>query len=163
VGREAFLHAHAATRDDAPVLYGFATEPERELFWQLTSVSGVGPKVALSILGGAAPRELVAAIAAGDAKAFQAYPGVGRKTAQRIIVELREKLVDAAADREDAETSGASADEPQALARQGLIGLGYDATEAERLLDGAPGDGPEQLIAAALRRAGSEHASGRAA
>ena len=74
-------------------LYGFATEEERDLFLMLISVSGVGPKVALAALsGGAGPRARCAAIAAGDAKRFQAVPGIGKRTAERIIVELREKV-----------------------------------------------------------------------
>ena len=92
VGRRATLHAHLVARDDALNLYGFASEEERDLFLQLTSVSGVGPKVAMAALSGGPTRELLRAIAAGDAKRFQAVPGVGKRTAERIIVELREKV-----------------------------------------------------------------------
>ena len=92
VGKEAFLHAHLVVRDDAMQLLGFATEEERDLFLHLNSVSGVGPKVAMAILSGGSPRELLKAIALGDAKRFQAVPGVGKRTAERVIVELREKV-----------------------------------------------------------------------
>ena len=91
-GKQATLHAHLVARDDSLQLYGFASEEERDLFWHLTSVSGVGPKVAIAILSGGTPRELLAAIAAGDAKRFQAVPGIGKRTAERVIVELREKV-----------------------------------------------------------------------
>ena len=91
-GKEATLHAHLVARDDALSLYGFASEEERELFLHLTSVSGIGPKVAIAILSGGSPRELLRAIAGGDAKRFQSAPGVGKRTAERLIVELREKV-----------------------------------------------------------------------
>ena len=91
-GREAFLHAELIARDDSLALYGFASEEERDLFGELISVSGVGPKVAIATLSGGPARELLRAIAAGDAKRFQAVPGIGKRTAERIIVELREKV-----------------------------------------------------------------------
>ena len=151
-GKEATLHAHLVARDDSMSLYGFTSEEERDLFLHLTSVSGIGPKVAIAILSGGAPRELLRAIAAGDAKRFQAAPGVGKRTAERLIVELREKVageltegIPAAGDSEDAE--------PRQLARDGLMHLGYTITEAETLLDGAEGSSAEELINAALRRA----------
>ena len=92
VGERVSLHAHLIPRDDALALYGFATEDERELFLSLISVSGVGPKVAMAALSGGSTRELLRALAAGDAKRFQAVPGIGKRTAERIIVELREKV-----------------------------------------------------------------------
>ena len=94
-GREAFLHAELIARDDSLALYGFASEEERDLFGLLISVSGVGPKVAIAALSGGPARELLRAIAAGDAKRFQAVPGIGKRTAERIIVELREKVAGA--------------------------------------------------------------------
>ena len=94
-GREAFLHAELISRDDSLALYGFASEEERDLFGELVSVSGVGPKVAIAALSGGPARELLRAIAAGDAKRFQAVPGIGKRTAERIIVELREKVAGA--------------------------------------------------------------------
>src|SRR5919109_1169734 len=91
-GKATTLHAHLVVRDDQLALYGFATEEERDLFLMLLGVQAVGPKVALAVLSGGAPRELLAALAAGDAARFQAGPGIGKRTAERIIVELREKV-----------------------------------------------------------------------
>jgi len=93
IGEQVTLHTHLIVRDDALALYGFHAEQERDLFLMLLSVQAVGPKVALAVLSGGAPRELIAAIAAGDAARFQAVPGIGKRTAERIIVELREKVV----------------------------------------------------------------------
>ncbi len=152
VGKEATLHAHLVVREDAMQLLGFATEEERDLFLHLNSVSGVGPKVAMAILSGGAPRELLKAIALGDAKRFQAVQGVGKRTAERVIVELREKVA-GELESAPAATPIAGSEEPRLLARDGLVGLGYTLMEAERLLDGAEGEEPEELISIALRRA----------
>lgn len=151
-GKEATLHAHLVVRDDSMALYGFASEEERDLFLHLNSVSGVGPKVAVAILSGGSPRELLRAIALGDHKRFQAVQGVGKRTAERVIVELREKV---AGELEQAAPAavGTTTDEPRLLAREGLVNLGYSLMEAERLLDGAESDTPEELIGIALRRA----------
>lgn len=157
-GKTVALHTHLVVRDDAMHLYGFASEEERDLFLSLISVSQIGPRVAVAILSGGTPRELLRAIAAGDAKRFQAVPGVGKRTAERIIVELRDQV---AGELEDAIAS-ASADEdgdPRLLARDGLMHLGYTITEADKLLDGAEGDSAEILIGAALRRAGQREAA----
>ena len=151
-GREGFLHAELIARDDSLALYGFASEEERDLFRQLISVSGVGPKVAIAVLGGGSSRDLLRAIAGGDAKRFQAVPGIGKRTAERIIVELREKV---AGELEEAIASGAEqGGDPRTLAREGLVGLGYTPSEAEALLADADSELPEELIADALRRAG---------
>jgi Holliday junction DNA helicase RuvA len=150
VGRDALLHSHLVVRDDALQLYGFSTEEERELFLMLLSVQSVGPKVALAVLSGGPPRELLAAIAAGDTARFQAVPGIGKRTAERIIVELREKVGATAAAPVITITRG---DDPRMLARDGLIGLGYSPQEADELLDGTTGNRPEDLIAEALRTA----------
>jgi Holliday junction DNA helicase RuvA len=91
-GKQTLLHTHLVLRDDGMHLYGFATEAERQLFLLLISVQGVGPKVALAVLSAGAPRDLLRAIAGGDAARFQAVPGIGKRTAERIIVELREKV-----------------------------------------------------------------------
>ncbi len=150
VGNQVLLHAHLVVRDDALALYGFATEEERELFLMLLGVQSVGPKVALAVLSGGPPRELLAALAAGDSARFQAVPGIGKRTAERIIVELREKVGTSLPD--DA-ISITRADDPRGLAREGLLGLGYTPQEADELLDGANGERPEDLIADALRTA----------
>ncbi len=92
IGNDVALHAHLISRDDGISLFGFASEEERDLFLMLISVSGVGPKVGIAALSGGAVRDLLTAIAAGDHKRFQAVPGIGKRTAERIIVELREKV-----------------------------------------------------------------------
>jgi Holliday junction DNA helicase RuvA len=148
-GQQIMLHTHLVVRDDALALYGFATEEERDLFLMLLGVQTVGPKVALSVLSGAPPRQLRAAVAAGDQARLRA-PGVGKRTAERIIVELREK-VDAALVPEEGEISVARADTPEDVAREALQGLGYSADEIDGLLSGASGDSAEELIAHALR------------
>ena len=154
VGKEVLLHSHMVVRDDALHLYGFATEEERELFLMLISVQSVGPKVALAVLSGGPPRELLKAVAAGDTARLQAAPGVGKRTAERIIVELREKVGATAPVPVLAVLNGAAGGEdPRALAREGLLGLGYTPVEADELLDGAEGERPEDLIAHALRTA----------
>jgi Holliday junction DNA helicase RuvA len=149
-GDETLLHTHLVLRDDGMHLFGFASEEERELFLMLVGVQGVGPKVALAVLSGGSPRELTNAMAAGDAARFQAVPGIGKRTAERIIVELREKVAGEAVS--DAIQVTAS-DDPRTLAREGLLGLGFAPAEADQLLDSAAGETPEDLIAAALRAA----------
>jgi holliday junction DNA helicase RuvA len=151
VGKSVVLHTHLVVRDDALALYGFASEEERELFLMLIAVQSVGPKVALAVLSGGAPRDLLAALAAGDTARLQAAPGVGKRTAERIIVELREKV--GASASVPAVLAGARSDDPRVQARDGLLGLGYSAAEVDQLLDGAEGDRPEDLIAYALRTA----------
>jgi Holliday junction DNA helicase RuvA len=152
-GKQATLHTHLVARDDSLSLYGFASEEERDLFLHLTSVSGIGPRVAVAILSGGPPRELLRAIAAGDAKRFQSAPGVGKRTAERLIVELREKIAGELTEGIPAAAGDSGQGEPRALAREGLMHLGYTLTEAEALLDGAEGESAEELINAALRRA----------
>jgi holliday junction DNA helicase RuvA len=151
-GKPVTLHSHLIVRDDALQLYGFATEEERDLFLMLLGVQSVGPKVALAVLSGAPPRELLGALAAGDTARFQAVPGIGKRTAERIVVELREK---AGVTLPDAAIAATRSDDPRALARDGLLGLGYSVQEADALLDGATGTTPEDLIAHALRTARS--------
>jgi holliday junction DNA helicase RuvA len=149
VGSATTIFTHLIVRDDALLLYGFATEEERDLFLLLIGVQSVGPKMALAVLSGGPPRDLLAAVAAGDTARLQAAPGIGKRTAERIVVELREK-VGAAADEPIVVTRG---DHPRMLARDGLVGLGFSPQEADRLLDGAAGDTPEDLIAHALKGA----------
>jgi Holliday junction DNA helicase RuvA len=150
VGQEARLHAHLVLRDDGMQLFGFATEDERDLFHMLNGVQSVGPKVALAVLSGGSTRELMNAIASGDSARFQAVPGIGKRTAERIIVELREKVA-GSVETDDIVIS--RSDDPIAVAREGLLGLGFDPREIDVLLDGAEGQTPEELIAEALRAA----------
>lgn len=150
VGRPVTLHTHLVVRDDALALYGFATEEERDLFLMLLGVQSVGPKVALAVLSGAPPRALLGAVASGDVASLQATPGVGKRTAERIVVELREKVGVALGDDAISVTRG---DDPRSLAREALLGLGYGLAEIDELLAGAAGESTEDLIAHALRSA----------
>jgi holliday junction DNA helicase RuvA len=151
-GKEARLFAHLVMRDDAIQLFGFASEAERSLFLMLIGVQGVGPKVALAVLSGGTPRELLNAIATGDSARFQAVPGIGKRTAERIIVELREKVAGQTSD--EIVVRRTASDDPRTLAREGLLGLGFSSQEADTLLDGAEGESAEELIAGALKGAG---------
>jgi holliday junction DNA helicase RuvA len=151
VGAEALLHTHLVTRDDGMFLFGFASDEERELFLMLTQVQSVGPKVAMAVLSGGTPRDLLNAIASADTARFQAVPGIGKRTAERIIVELREKVAGKSGLPDDIVIT--RSDDPHTVARDGLVGLGYTPQEADRLLGKATGDTPEDLIAGALRAA----------
>jgi holliday junction DNA helicase RuvA len=158
-GKNATLHAHLVSRDDALSLYGFASEEERDLFLSLISVGGVGPKVAMAALSGGPVRELLRAIAAGDAKRFQAVPGIGKRTAERIIVELRERVAEQI-DGDAHDGGPLDGDQaPRTLAREGLLNLGYTPVEAEKLLDDADGESAEELVQGALRRAAGAKAA----
>jgi holliday junction DNA helicase RuvA len=150
-GQEGRLLAHLVMRDDSLQLFGFSTQAERDLFLMLVGVQGVGPKVALAVLSGGSPRELLNAIAQGDSARFQAVPGIGKRTAERIIVELREKVAGKATD--DIVVRRTASDDPRTLAREGLVGLGFSPQEVDGLLEGAAGDTPEDLISEALKAA----------
>ena len=149
VGRPVSLHAHLVVRDDTMSLYGFATEEERDLFLALLGVQGVGPKVALAVLSGGPPREIVSALAAGDHARLQAVPGIGKRTAERIVVELRDKVVPGGGD--EPEILVTRGDDPRRLAREGLMELGFAPAEAEALLREAAGETAEALLQSALR------------
>ena len=151
VGHPVSMHAHLVVRDDSLSLYGFATEEERDLFLMLLAVQGVGPKMALGVLSGGSPREIAGALAAGDVARLQAVPGVGKRTAERIIVELRETVLPGTSD--EPEFVVTRTDEPRRLARDGLLELGFAAAEAETLLSNAHGDSAEDLLQSALRAA----------
>jgi Holliday junction DNA helicase RuvA len=150
LGKPVTLLSHLVVRDDALALYGFATEEERDLFLALIGVQSVGPKVALAVLSGGTPRELVRALAAGDVARLQAVPGIGKRTAERIVVELREKVGGVQIEETITVSRG---DDPRRLARDGLVELGFSVVEADELLRDAPDDTPEALIALALRAA----------
>ncbi len=144
VGEEATVDTYLVVREDALQLYGFASADERELFELLLGVSGVGPKVALAIVSGSTPVELRRAIARDDTARFEAIPGIGRKTAQRVIMELKEKAISA-----DAGTAGGGV-----LARDALVELGWSVVDAERALADVDESLPiEEQVRSALRRA----------
>lgn len=150
VGGEATLFTELVVREDAMQLYGFAGAEERELFTMLTSVSGVGPKVALAVLSGMSVPEVETSLVAGDALRFQKVPGIGKRTSERLIVELKDKIVPSGA---AVVIRAAAPDEPLALAREVLLGLGYSLAEAESMLGAAIGETAEDLVASALRGA----------
>jgi Holliday junction DNA helicase RuvA len=152
IGEPVSLLTHLVVREDALALYGFATEEERDLFLLLIGVQSVGPKMAQAVLSGGSPRELIGALAAGDVKRLTAVPGIGKRTAERIIVELREK-VGVVVELPAGEITARRADDPHSLARDGLVELGFTLEEAERLLSSATGETPEDLLQQALRMA----------
>jgi holliday junction DNA helicase RuvA len=142
-GEEITVETYLHVREDALQLYGFADAAERELFVQLLGVNGVGPKVALAIVSGSRPAELRRAIVREDAARFQAIPGIGKKTAERIVLELKEKIV---ADVEPADGDF--------TARDALVELGWSLVEAEQALAALdPSLPPEEQVRRVLRRA----------
>jgi Holliday junction DNA helicase RuvA len=147
-GKEVTVETYLHVREDTLQLYGFADRAERELFVQLLTVNGVGPKVALAIVSGSPADELRRAIVREDTARFQAIPGIGKKTAERIVLELKEKLGTVGP-----ETIAASSD-AHVVARDALVELGYTIVDAERALaDTDPDLAPEERVRAALRRA----------
>jgi Holliday junction DNA helicase RuvA len=147
------LLIHQVVREDALLLYGFATEPERVLFRHLLKVSGVGPRIALAILSGISLDAFAQLLQADDVAALTRIPGVGRKTAERLLVELRDRVKPA--DGTAVVAAGTAADAP-AEALQALLALGYKDAEATRLVQLA-GDGTqttEEIIRRALQSAG---------
>jgi holliday junction DNA helicase RuvA len=144
-GEEVVVETYLHVREDALQLYGFGSADERELFVHLLSVNGVGPKVALAIVSGSSPSELRKAIALEDTKRFEAIPGIGKKTAQRVVLELKEKLGAAV----ESETPVADL-----VARDALVELGWTLQDAERALAGVDTALPvEEQVRAALRKA----------
>ena len=151
------LHTHHVVREDAQQLYGFETREELVLFEMLIGVSGVGPKAAMSILSVARPAQVAAAIASGDVAALSRAPGVGKKTAERLIVDLKSKVSRGS----EREPMGIVDDDEAAAALQAL---GYSASEALAALRGVPPVGAastEERVTAALRGAGRTAVAGR--
>ena len=147
---EVVLETYMHVREDALQLFAFAEQAERELFELLLSVQGVGPKVALAIVSGSSPDELRRAIALEDTARFLAIPGIGKKTAQRVVMELQEKLgaVGEAAEPTPLEPK------PHLVARDALVELGYSIAEAEAVLaDTDPEAPPEERVREALKKA----------
>jgi holliday junction DNA helicase RuvA len=144
------IETHLHVREDAMQLFGFADADERELFEQLLSVSGVGPKVALAIVSGYSPGELRRAIVREDDALFQSIPGIGKKTAQRVLLELKEKIAPLAA----VEAPHLGAGDGHIVARDALVELGYSTAEAEQRLAAVDPDlPPAERVREALRAA----------
>jgi Holliday junction DNA helicase RuvA len=145
-----FVHTHV--REDALELYGFWTEREKRLFQKLIAVSGIGPRLAQVILSGMAPGDLAAALAASDLARLTRIPGVGKKTAERLIVELRDKMVELA--EPTAGTAAAAPADDELVAA--LVNLGYKRPQAERAVADTRKDLPQapfhELLRASLRR-----------
>lgn len=155
LGEECVLHTRMVVREDAMLLYGFATGEERAAFDALTAVSKVGPKLALAVLSTLSPPELSEAVARGDAVKLAAVPGLGKKTAERLIVELRGKDIPVISP-DGAGRDGGSAPGSYMEAREALAGLGYSLEEAEKALNDVPQqDTVEGYVRQALRRMGS--------
>jgi Holliday junction DNA helicase RuvA len=156
-GEPVALFTHLVVRDDAHILFGFGTDSERRLFRGLLKVSGVGPKIALGILSGASVDDFVRIIEAEDAAMLTRIPGIGRKTAERVIIEMRDslqKLVPPAL-KEGSALGAPAALTPQSEAFSALIALGYKPPEVTRLLKSAdePGLSTTEIIRRALKSA----------
>lgn len=163
VGQEAVVYTHFVVREDAQLLFGFATKGERALFRELIKANGVGPKLALTILSGMSASHFIFCVQHQDVNALIKLPGVGRKTAERLLVELKDRLADVIPDGEGidmslpqdkiVETSLAMADSPKDEAISALIALGYKPPVATKTVNGLYQDGmsSEALIREALR------------
>ena len=168
VGEGVMLHTHLVVREDAQVLYGFASTSERELFRALIKVNGVGPKVALAILSGVSADEFVLLVNRGDAAALTRIPGIGKKTAERLLLDMRDRLkewqvdpVAGAANQQASMIEGGAQPDARMLAEEAetaLIALGYRPAEATKMIVRVQKDNPEvvrseELIRLALQRA----------
>lgn len=158
VGGEAVLLTHLVVRDDAQQLFGFATAAERDLFRALIRVSGVGAKMALAILSGISAEAFARCVHEGDSAALVRLPGIGRKTAERLIVEMRDRIAppgEAAAEGAGGEAPAAAPGDPVADAVSALVALGYRPAEASRMVDAVETDGrsSEEIIRLALQAA----------
>jgi Holliday junction DNA helicase RuvA len=154
LGREVSLHTHYAHRDDTVSLYGFMTEAERRMFRDVQKVSGIGAKIALAILSGASAGEFAVMVQSGDITALCRIPGIGKKTAERIVVELRDRAA-AFATGAQAPAAGAVPSDPMSEAVTALQQLGYRPAEAQKMARAAAadGDGAEAIIRKALQSA----------
>lgn len=154
-GEKVVLHTHMVVREDAQLLYGFYAESERSMFRSLIRINGVGPKLALTILSGVSADEFTRCIMENDARALTALPGVGKKTAERLIVELRDKLDSDVSLPAAATPAGVTPapTNPVSDAVSALIALGYKAQEASRMVRAVDSDGlsTEAIIKAALQ------------
>ena len=159
-GEEVMVHTYLKVAEDALTLYGFLHQQDREMFCRLINVNGIGPKGALAILSTLTPDDLRMAVLTGDAKAISRAPGVGMKTAQRIILDLKDKIsfedLESFADQDEAGPAGRGAASGAASeAVEALVQLGYslsDAGKAVRAVEGAEQMDSEQILKAALRQ-----------
>jgi Holliday junction DNA helicase RuvA len=154
IGSELALFIHTHVREDALQLFGFRTRAEKDLFLKLTSVSGVGPKLGITILSGMPVGELIQVISAGDAARLTTIPGVGRKTAERVAMELRDKLKGISPAAEAVAAFGAAASDAGVLddAISALLSLGYPRPLAERTVSAVASESGERTIEGVLKR-----------
>jgi holliday junction DNA helicase RuvA len=154
VGRTARIHTRMVVRDDAMTLFGFGSPDERELFDLLVTVNGIGPKVALSFLSVLSPDAFRRAVSAGDVAALTVVPGVGKKVAQRVVLDLKDRL---------GGDDVVVVDGPLADVREALLALGLSPQEASEAMAGLPSNGgrsTEDLLRDALQRMGGTRADG---
>ena len=144
VGREVFLFTHYAQKEDSVSLYGFLRESERRLFRDVQKVSGIGAKIALAVLSGVSVDDFARLVQASDVTALTRIPGIGKKTAERMVVELRDRAADLASGAPAGMT--AAAGDPVADAATALQALGYKPAEAERMARKAATDGDDAAI-----------------
>jgi holliday junction DNA helicase RuvA len=155
LGEECVIHTRMVVREDAMLLFGFAAPEERAAFDALTAVSKVGPKLALAVLSAMSPQQISEAVARGDVPKLSSVPGLGRKTAERLVLELKGKDL-AVFGPEPVVSSDGGGGGPYMEAREALTGLGYSLEEAEKALNSIPPqDSIEKYIKEALRRIGS--------
>jgi holliday junction DNA helicase RuvA len=154
-GADIALRIHTHVREDALLLYGFATELEQDLFERLIGISGIGPKVALAVLSGIEPTELVRAVERGDVARLTAIPGIGKKTSERMVLELKDRLPRARAATDGAGDAAFSAPSLRDDVLSALVNLGYHRPLAEQAadaaLEAAPDGGFERTLKQALR------------
>ncbi len=149
-GEPLTILTHLVVREDAQILYGFLSEADRSLFRELLKVSGIGPRLALAILSGVSGNDFALMIEAGDAQALTRLPGIGKKTAERLILEMRGKISDLG----DGAPGGLSGSDAGSEARAALTALGYSSTEAMKMVKAVadPELSAEALIRAALKK-----------
>ena len=152
-GEELSLRVHTHVREEALQLYGFLTDLERQLFERLIAISGIGPKLAVSVLSGMEPRELVAAVERGDVARLTAVPGVGKKTAERIVLELRDRLNQLRVPQADIAPVAADGDRVRGDLVSALQNLGYHRAQAEKAIDTVLTAGQTLTFERALRSA----------
>jgi Holliday junction DNA helicase RuvA len=158
-GKPVQLRIYTHVREDTLQLYGFKTIRERELFLKIISVSGIGPKLGITLLSGMSADELIAAIRTNDLARLTLIPGIGRKTAERLVIELREKVaaltpaqLEEALAMKAAATGEVRQDDVRADALSALLNLGYQRVSAEKALDNAVAEGGELTVETVLRR-----------